>query len=67
LDGGIVATGHDFSRLDARLPHPVYTAMSWMCVLSPSAETFEKVVPPLPDEAHALGLMNRTWYHREGM
>lgn len=42
-DGGVVDTGHDFAALDQVMPHPIYAAMSWVCVLNPSAETFESV------------------------
>lgn len=35
-DGGIVDTGHDFKALDQIMPHPVYAAMSWVCVLNPA-------------------------------
>jgi hypothetical protein len=38
-------TRYDFSVLDQLLPHPVYAAQSWVCVLNPSAETFERVKP----------------------
>lgn len=51
--GGVVATGHDFSALDALLPHPVYGWMGWVSVLNPSEETFG-TVRPLLDEAYAL-------------
>lgn len=49
--GGIVETGHDFTVLDRILPHPVYAPQSWICVLSPSDETF-KIVEPLLAEAY---------------
>jgi hypothetical protein len=45
--------GHDFAALDRLMPHPVYAPQSWVCVLNPSAETFERVKPLLA-EAHAL-------------
>lgn len=48
---GIVDTGHDFAALDALMPHPVYAPQSWLCVLSPSAATWERVKPLLA-EAH---------------
>ena len=44
---GIVDTGRDYATLDEILPHPVYAPMSWVCVLSPSEETFERVKPLL--------------------
>ena len=43
--GQIVSTGHDFTRLDEITPHPVYGWMSWVAVLNPSEETFEKLKP----------------------
>lgn len=52
-EGGVVATGHDFTALDQLLPHPVYAAQSWVCVLNPSVATFE-AVRPLLAEAYQL-------------
>lgn len=46
---GVVDTGHDFTALDQLLPHPVYAPQSWVCVLNPSAETFEAVRPLLAE------------------
>jgi hypothetical protein len=54
--GGVVDTAHDFAALDTLMPHPVYGWMSWACVLSPSAATFE-TVKPLLAEAHALAAL----------
>lgn len=42
-ESGVVETGHDFSAPDEIMPHPVYAPQSWVCVLSPSAKTFETV------------------------
>jgi Family of unknown function (DUF6194) len=41
----------DFAALDSLMPHPVYAAQHWASILNPSAETFEKVIKPLLDEA----------------
>ena len=38
--GTAVATGHDFTRLDVVMPHPIYAWMGWIQVLNPSDETF---------------------------
>jgi hypothetical protein len=46
------AANYDFTALDTIVPHPVYGSMFWVCVLNPSAETFE-TVKPLLAEAHA--------------
>lgn len=53
--GGVVGTGHDFTALDQLLPHPVYGWMSWVCVLNPSATTFQSVKPLLA-EAYDLAV-----------
>ncbi len=50
--GGIIDTGHDFSALDELMPHPIYGWMSWVQILNPSAESFEKLLP-LVEEAHS--------------
>lgn len=49
--GGIVDMDYDFSKLDTIMPHPVYGWMGWICVLSPSKETFQKL-KPLIEEAY---------------
>jgi hypothetical protein len=46
---GAAAPGYDFTALDQLLPHPVYAAQHWVCVLNPSAETFERVQPLLAE------------------
>jgi hypothetical protein len=53
--GDAVAAGHDFAALDTLLPHPVYASASWVCVLNPSAATFE-AVRPLLAEAYQLAV-----------
>lgn len=53
--GGVADTGHDFTALDQLLPHPVYGRMSWVCVLNPSAATFQ-AVRPLLAEAYELAV-----------
>ena len=50
---------HDFTALDRLLPHPVYGRNHWVCVLNPSAATFESVQPLLA-EAHAIAARRRT-------
>ena len=53
---GVVETGHDFTTLDELMPHPHYATQSWVCVLSPSAATFERRVRPLVQEAYELAV-----------
>jgi hypothetical protein len=53
---GIVETSHDFTALDQLMPHPVYANMYWVCVLNPSAATFQTVVQPLLAEAYDLSV-----------
>ncbi len=40
---------YDFTVLDTLLPHPDYSAQFFICVLSPSNGTFEKVRPLLAE------------------
>lgn len=43
--GEMVDMDYDFSVLDQLLPHPVYAWMGWICVLSPSSDTFQTMKP----------------------
>jgi len=47
--GGVVDTGHDFSQLDVVMPHPVYAWGVWLCILSPSEASFDKLKPLLKE------------------
>lgn len=47
------STTYDFAALDRLMPHPVYAPQSFVCVLNPSAETFE-TVKPLLAEAYSM-------------
>ena len=49
--GDIVITGHDFTKLNELMPHPIYAWMSWVQILSPSRDKFEEVFS-LIEEAH---------------
>ncbi|MFL5777671.1 MAG: DUF6194 family protein [Chloroflexota bacterium] len=44
----------DFTAFDRILPHPVYAQQRWICIVNPSAATFETVVKPLLAEAHEI-------------
>lgn len=46
---GDAVPGYDFTALDRLLPHPVYGRQYWVCVLNPSAATFEAVKPLLAE------------------
>jgi hypothetical protein len=48
---------YDFTVLDTIIPHPDYSSQHFLCVLSPSEATFEKVRPMLT-EAYEVA-MNR--------
>jgi hypothetical protein len=54
--GNVDLSVHDFTALDTIMPHPDYAAQSWLCVLNPSAATFESVVQPLLAEAYELAV-----------
>ena len=58
-DNRPVATGHDFTKLNEVMPHPIYAAMHFVCVLSPSDATFERTVKPLIAEAYEVAKGNR--------
>lgn len=51
--GGVVDTGHEFTRLNELLPHPVYGWMSWVCILNPDEDAFRRL-RPLLDESYNL-------------
>ncbi|MCW8127821.1 DUF6194 family protein [Microbulbifer halophilus] len=51
--GGVVDTGHDFTRLNTLLPHPVYGWMSWVGILNPDREVFRDL-QPLLNESYEL-------------
>ncbi|MCC6458732.1 MAG: hypothetical protein IT328_27550 [Caldilineaceae bacterium] len=55
----VADTRYDFTTLDQLLPHPVYGRMYWVCVLNPSAATFE-AVQPLLAEAYDLAVSKYT-------
>jgi Family of unknown function (DUF6194) len=43
----------DYTALNQLMPHPVYASQHRVSILNPSAETFEDVIKPLVEEAHA--------------
>src|SRR5262245_45265241 len=45
----VESADYDFAALDGLMPHPIYAPQSWVCVLNPSAATFEAVKPLLAD------------------
>ncbi len=51
--GKIDVSAYDFTALDTIMPHPDYSSQHFICVLSPSEATFEKIRPML-DEAHEV-------------
>ena len=53
LSGGNESSS-DFTALDQIMPHPVYGRMFWVCVLTPSSETFETKVQQLLAEAYSI-------------
>jgi hypothetical protein len=55
------ASEYDFTALDRVMPHPVYGRQYWVCVLNPSAATWDTQVRPLLAEAYdtAVSKYNR--------
>jgi Family of unknown function (DUF6194) len=59
--GSVDVSGYDFTALDTIMPHPDYAAQSFICVLSPSAATFERLQPML---AEAYEIARRRYARR---
>lgn len=57
--GKVDVSAYDFTALDTIMPHPDYAAQSFLCVLSPSEATFEKVRSLLA-EAYELAVRRAT-------
>jgi hypothetical protein len=57
---GDAAGDYDFTTLDTLMPHPVYGRQRWVCVLNPSAATFESSVQPLLAEAYDRDVRKHT-------
>ena len=43
---------YDYTAEDQLMPHPVYAAQRWICVVNPSRATFDEKVKPLLNEAY---------------
>ena len=43
----------DWTRLDTLMPHPEYARQHWVCIVSPSEQSFE-TLKPLLLEAHGI-------------
>ena len=46
---------YDFTALDTIIPHPDYSAQFFICVLTPSEATFERI-KPLLSESYAIAV-----------
>ncbi|GAA3965616.1 DUF6194 family protein [Allohahella marinimesophila] len=53
--GGVVGTGHDFTKLNTLMPHPVYGWMAWVCILNPDQATWQNL-QPLLNESYELAV-----------
>jgi len=47
--GKIDISAYDFTALDTIMPHPDYSSKFFLCVLSPSEATFERIRPMLAE------------------
>jgi hypothetical protein len=47
--GKIDVSAYDFTALDTIMPHPDYSSQYFLCVLSPSEATFERIHPMLAE------------------
>lgn len=48
-------SGMDYSVIDAFLPHPLYGAYGWICVVNPGSETTERAL----EELHGAHIADR--------
>lgn len=53
--GKVDVSAYDFTALDIVMPHPDYSSQHFLCVLSPSAATFEQI-RPLVAEAYNIAM-----------
>ena len=53
--GEVISMSHNFSQTDTIIPHPVYGWMAWICVINPSQETFNTLLP-LIEEGYKLAI-----------
>ena len=51
---------YEYAALDRLMPHPVYAAQHWVCVLNPSPATFASGVQPLLAEAYDRAVVRQT-------
>jgi hypothetical protein len=58
------ASTYDFSALDVIMPHPHYAQQHFICVLSPSEATFERIRPLLA-EAHDISVRRYTSQNKD--
>ena len=61
--GKVDVSPYDFAALDTIMPHPEYSSQHFICVLSPSEATFEKIRPML---AEAYDVARKRYERREG-
>ena len=51
---------YDFTALDTIMPHPDYSSQFFLCVLLPSAATFDEQIRPLLAEAYDIAMKRYT-------
>lgn len=54
-ENGVLDTGFDYATRDRLMPHPIYAAQHWVCVINPSEATFD-ALRPLLAEAHEFAV-----------
>jgi hypothetical protein len=57
-------TAYSYAAFDQIMPHPLYAAQSYICVLNPSSETFE-AVKPLLAKAYAIVVRRHASRHTQ--
>ena len=50
------APAPDYSAFDELQPHPNYASQAWVCIVSPSQETFNSIIQPLLSDAYGVAV-----------
>ena len=42
---GVIIGEYDFQKLDTLMPHPVYGWIGWVCILNPTENSLQEILP----------------------
>ncbi|MBF6327857.1 DUF6194 family protein [Nocardia transvalensis] len=61
---GVFDTGYDYAARDRLMPHPIYAAQYWVCVVNPGPETLDTVLPMLTESYEFAVRKHTNWQVR---